>query len=123
MQNVFSELDGMEYRLVCSHDGSSLVEKFLSSASRFQLRVFFDRLAGKYESMAGHRYASHVLETIFTLAAKFLKESHEEGESDASEDENAGVLLSLKDLILRCYEELKKSVIDGVMDVYGSHAT
>lgn len=118
MQNVFTELDGYEYRLSCSHDGSSLMEVFLRSATSFQLAVFFDRLTGKYEAMAGHRYASHVLETIFEAAGKALA-SGNDGVKDSSVQEQG--LLPLDSLIERAYEELKASVISAIHDSYGSH--
>jgi nucleolar protein 9 len=118
MQNVFTELDGYEYRLACSHDGSSLLEIFLLSATSFQLAVFFDRLTGKYESMAGHRYASHVLETIFEAAGKSLIAGNN-GLKDSSVEEQG--LLPLDALIQRAYDELKSSVISAIHDSYGSH--
>lgn len=118
MQNVFTELDGYEYRLACSHDGSSLMEVFLLSATSFQLAVFFDRLTGKYESMAGHRYASHVLETIFEAAGKSLMAGNN-GLKDSSVEEQG--LLPLDALVQRAYDELKSSVISAIHDSYGSH--
>lgn len=118
MQNVFTELDGYEYRLACSHDGSSLMEVFLRSATSFQLAVFFDRLTGKYEAMAGHRYASHVLETIFEAAGKSLAAGNN-GVKDSSAEEQG--LLPLDSLVERAYGELKASVISAIHDSYGSH--
>lgn len=118
MQNVFTELDGYEYRLACSHDGSSLMEVFLLSATSFQLAVFFDRLTGKYETMAGHRYASHVLETVFEAAGKSLA-SGNNGVKDASAEEEG--LLPLDSLVERAYNELKVSIISAIHDSYGSH--
>lgn len=118
MQNVFTELDGYEYRLACSHDGSSLMEIFLLSATSFQLAVFFDRLTGKYETMAGHRYASHVLETIFEAAGKSLASGNDGIKDSSAEDQG---LLPLDSLVERAYEELKASVISAVHDSYGSH--
>lgn len=118
MQNVFTELDGYEYRLACSHDGSSLMEIFLHSATSFQLAVFFDRLTGKYEAMAGHRYASHVLETIFEAAGKALVTGNNGVKDSDAEDQG---LLPLDALIERAYKELKVSIISAIHDSYGSH--
>lgn len=121
LQNVFSELDGYEYRLACSHDGSALLEDFLREASKFQLSVFFDRLAGKYASMSSHRYASHVLETIFDCIGKFLLNPRVHEDEPQETDAGEGVLLSLDRLLLRAYDELKECIVDGIMDPYGSH--
>ena len=118
MQNVFTELDGYEYRLACSHDGSTLMEVFLLSATSFQLAVFFDRLTGKYETMAGHRYASHVLETVFEAAGKSLSCGNN-GLKDSTVEEQG--LLPLDALVERAYQELKPSVISAIHDPYGSH--
>lgn len=69
IQNVFSELDGLEYRLGCSHDGSKVLEILLSSANAFQLRVFYEKIREKIDSMIIHRYASHVIETWIKFSA------------------------------------------------------
>lgn len=117
LQNVFTELDGMEYRLACSHDGSALLETFLRVATPFHLAVFFDRLAGKYEGLAGHRYGSHVLETVLEASGRALAAGDTGLRAEAA---NEG-LLPLDRQLVRAYEELKSSIIDAVHDAYGSH--
>ena len=107
----------MEYRLACSHDGSALLESFLQVASPFHLAVFFDRLAGKYESLAGHRYGSHVLETILEACGRALEAGHNGLKEEAA---NEG-LQPLDKQVIRAFEELKVSIIDAIHDAYGSH--
>lgn len=63
INNVFVEVEGLEYRLACSHDGSTILEKVLRHARPFHLRVFFEKVRGKWLEMCRHRYASHVVES------------------------------------------------------------
>ncbi len=107
----------MEYRLACSHDGSALLEAFLRVASPFHLAVFFDRLAGKYEALAGHRYGSHVLETVLEASGRALESGH----NGLKDEAVAAGLLPLEKQIIRAFEELNTSIIDAIHDAYGSH--
>ena len=72
LENVFNEVDGKEARLACSHDGSQILEKLLGHANELHLRIFVSKLRGSVEKLSTHRYASHVLETLFRIMPKHM---------------------------------------------------
>lgn len=118
VQNAFQEIDGMEFRLACNHDGSVYAEKLIRLANEFQLRVFWDRLTGCFGRMAVHRYASHVLEALLSASAVALAEG---GAKEADVSAETGVLVSLKEKMERVESELMAD-IDGLLkDTYSSH--
>lgn len=89
INNVFIEVEGLEYRLSCSHDGSAILEKILRHATPFQLRVFFEKVRGRWTEMCQHRYASHVVETWCrqaVLNAGRAAEATSSGEEEAPPD-------------------------------------
>lgn len=52
---------------------SRVIEKLLKAANEFQVRVFFDRLSGKYGEMARDRCASHVLQALLGILPALLQ--------------------------------------------------
>ena len=120
VQNAFQEIDGMEFRLACHHDGSFLVEKLVRLASSFQIRVFWDRLSGCFGRMASHRYASHVLEAILNRSMLY-NNNGDEMQDEADNTTETGVLASLKEMISRFEAEILADLQILAKDVYASH--
>ena len=123
LENVFTNLDDKEYRICLNHDGSVLMERILlatkvheeegeewrSLDTAFYLRVFVDRLTGRYAEMAKHRYASHVVQTILKLLTW-----HKDSKSG-----DQGELPTISQLVDVLHKELSDTSI--FCDVYGSH--
>lgn len=118
VQNAFQEIDGVEFRLACHHDGSVYVEKLLTLASSFQIRVFWDRLAGCYGRAMSHRYASHVIETLLVRSEHWMGN---DPSTSVDNSEELGVLLSLHKMINRFEEEIVEQVFDLMDNTYASH--
>ena len=78
IQNVFSEAEGLEYRLSCSHDGSVILEKMVRHGTGFHLRVFFEKIRERLLDMCCHRYASHVVETWLRMAVSRMAAPEEQ---------------------------------------------
>lgn len=124
LENVFTELDGKEYRMSLHHDGSVLVERILRATdtgmvdvkwnavdTAFYFRVFVDRLAGKMREMACHRYASHVVQTIIRLCVVH---------KDAVQGAPVNGLPTIGELVERIRDELWSAAV--LCDAWGSHA-
>jgi hypothetical protein len=45
---VYEEVSGHEVDLATDHDGSRILEKLFKLSDDFTLRVFFDKLSGRY---------------------------------------------------------------------------
>lgn len=116
IQNVFAEVEGLEYRLACSHDGSMLLEKILKVASPFQLRVFLEKVRERLIDMCCHRYASHVVETWLKLAATA---SH--SETDEEDRCQTGGPASIRELLDEVSHIAVESFVSLASDEYASH--
>jgi nucleolar protein 9 len=103
--NVYTEVQDKELVLATDHSCSLVLEKLLKISSDFELRVFMDRLTGRYAELFTHRFASHVCQTLLTLGADAV-ERETRGESVPGPDEgtkesgDVGVLLSMEELVL-----------------------
>lgn len=67
--NIFRGFEDNELRLATDYDGSRILEKLLKLSDEFQLRVFMDRLTGRFADLFRHQYASHVCQTLLSVAA------------------------------------------------------
>jgi nucleolar protein 9 len=113
--NVYSEVESKELILATDHSCSMVLEKLLKISSDFELRVFMDRLTGRYAELFTHRFASHVCQTLLTLSADIV-EREARGESipgpneEAEKGSDVGVLLSMEQLVLSlCKVGFKRS--------------
>jgi nucleolar protein 9 len=62
-------LEDNELRLATDYDCSRILEKLLRLSDDFQLRVFMDRITGRFADVFRHQYASHVCQTLLEAAA------------------------------------------------------
>ncbi|KAK4511943.1 uncharacterized protein ATC70_003942 [Mucor velutinosus] len=124
VENVYSEVDGNEFRLSTNYSCSLILEKLLKVSDSFQLRVFMDKLSGKTVELFAHRFASHVCQTLLTLAADVVEREQLEGVS-ANETsplkEGEGELLSMEKLILGVCEDIKPHVGGLISQQFASH--
>ncbi|KAI8581582.1 hypothetical protein K450DRAFT_232018 [Umbelopsis ramanniana AG] len=124
--NVYTEVQDKELVLATDHTCSLVLEKLLKISSDFELRVFMDRLTGRYAELFTHRFASHVCQTLLTLGADSA-EREARGESVPGPDEGAkesgdvGVLLSMEELVLSLCKELKPQLCSLISDPFASH--
>ncbi|KAL1916702.1 uncharacterized protein VTP21DRAFT_5406 [Calcarisporiella thermophila] len=125
--NVFEEVARYdEAEVAKEHRCSVVLEKLLRLSDPFQLRVFFDRLNGRFMEVFTHTYASHVCQTLLELIAEVV-EKEVKGEIDSREEhkeeggEDMGVLLSASDLVINMCEQIQPNIYDLMKDVYGSH--
>lgn len=117
LQNVFTEVDGMERRLAQHHDGSMMLEKFLNVATAFQTRVFFERITGDMAKLSMHRYASHVMEALLKRADHHLGV----GATEGGEGEGEEQLAPLPAMLQRLSEEIGAAFDEVVFTSWGSH--
>ncbi|KAF5320668.1 hypothetical protein D9619_001195 [Psilocybe cf. subviscida] len=109
---ALQEMQGKEKPLSTDPDCSVILERMSYSMDDFVRRVFVDSLAGSYEALVRHRFASHVCQTLFTTKGIMpaIPESNETGE-----------LRTLTNLILDICEELLPNFPSLIMDPFASH--
>lgn len=70
LKSSLESLSGHEVAIAGDSDTSIILERLLFAMDDFARRVLADRFAGQYEVLSRHRNASHVLQTLFALAAE-----------------------------------------------------
>lgn len=94
----------------------------LKISDAFQLRVFMDKISGKSVELFAHRFASHVCQTLLTLAADVVEHEQLEGVTAPTEiKEGEGELLSMEKLILGVCEDIKPHVGGLISQQFASH--
>ena len=70
LRSSLESLSGHEIPLAGDPDTSIILERLLFAMDDFARRVLGDRFMGQYDKLVRHRNASHVLQTLFTLAGE-----------------------------------------------------
>ncbi|KDQ20636.1 hypothetical protein BOTBODRAFT_169367 [Botryobasidium botryosum FD-172 SS1] len=118
---ALSEMSGKELQLATDPNCSVVLERMAHSMSDFSRRVFMDCLAGSYEKLVTHRFASHVCQTLFTLSAKTVSREMRGINTSADDDSSHGTLRTMSELVLSACEELLPSLPTLIMDTFASH--
>ncbi|KAI8971901.1 armadillo-type protein [Mycotypha africana] len=127
VENVYNEVDGNEIRLSTNYSCSLILEKLLKISDSFQLRVFMDKLRGKTVELFVHRFASHVCQTLLTLAADVVEREQLDGvKSDnnaknGTDENKEGELLSMEQLVLDACEDIKPHIGGLISQQFASH--
>ncbi|KAL5508549.1 NOP9 [Sanghuangporus vaninii] len=121
---ALEELSGKEEQLATDPECSNILERMAYSMDDFVKRVFVDRLAGSYEILSRHRFGSHVVQTLLSVAKGTI--SREAGgvisPTAAAEDEvEGGHLPLLTELVINVCDELLPSTTSLIMDPFASH--
>lgn len=81
-----------------------------------------DKISGKSVELFAHRFASHVCQTLLTLAADVVEHEQLEGVTAPTEiKEGEGELLSMEKLILGVCEDIKPHVGGLISQQFASH--
>ncbi|KAI9511254.1 armadillo-type protein [Russula earlei] len=117
---ALQEISGKERQLATDPDCAGGLERMAYSMDDFVRRVFVDSLTGSYELLIKHRFASHVVQTLLTVAPDTIaRESR--GVAPTVEDSDKGQLRTLTQLILDFSEEILPSLPVLIMDQFASH--
>ncbi|GBE79200.1 Nucleolar protein [Sparassis crispa] len=118
---ALAEMSGKEKQLATDPDCSSMLERMAYSMDDFVRRVFVDRLNGSFEQLLKHRFASHVCQTLFTVANDTISRESRGIFPPVSESSDEGELRTLTQLVLDACDEVLPSLPTLVMDPFGSH--
>ncbi|KAG2151818.1 armadillo-type protein [Suillus cothurnatus] len=118
---ALSEMSEKEKQLATDPDCSVVLERMAHSMDDFVRRVFLDSLSGSYEALVKHRFASHVCQTLFTVAADTVSRETKGIYPSVTDSKDKGELRTLTRLILDICEELTPTFTSLVMDPFASH--
>ncbi|KAJ7672874.1 ARM repeat-containing protein [Mycena rosella] len=118
---ALTEMVGKEKQLATDPDCSLILERMSYSMDDFVRRVFVDSLIGSYDVLVKHRFASHVCQTLFTVANQTVAREKRGIFPTVSESSEKGELRTLTQLIVDVCEELFPVFAPLIMDPFASH--
>ncbi|KDQ64985.1 hypothetical protein JAAARDRAFT_28650 [Jaapia argillacea MUCL 33604] len=118
---ALTEMSGKERQLATDPDCSSILERMAYSMDDFVRRVFVDSLVGSYEQLVKHRFASHVCQTLFTVAADTVSRETRGIVPPVTDSPDKGELHTLTELVLDICDELLPSLSTLVANPFASH--
>ncbi|KAH7888091.1 armadillo-type protein [Phlebopus sp. FC_14] len=118
---ALNEMSGKEKQLATDPDCSVILERMAHSMDDFVRRVFLDSLSGSFEPLLRHRFASHVCQTFFSIAATTVSRETRGILPDVTISEDKGELRTLTQLVLDICEELRPHFTSLIMDPFASH--
>ncbi|KAJ3820976.1 armadillo-type protein, partial [Lentinula raphanica] len=120
---ALGEMRGKEKQLATDPDCSLVLERIAYSMDDFVRRVFLDSLAGSYETLVKHRFASHVCQTLFTVVSDTVARETTAvvppPRPDSAHDQDE--LRTATELILDVCKELLPSISTLLTDPFASH--
>ncbi|KAL1937556.1 hypothetical protein VTO73DRAFT_13051 [Trametes versicolor] len=117
-----TEMAEKEKQLATDPDCSTILERMIHSMDDFVRRVFMDKLSGSFEQLSKHRFASHVCQTLLTVAVDTVsREARGIFPPLPESGEEEGELHTMTQLILDACEELLPSFSSLVLDPFASH--
>ncbi|KAG7446006.1 ARM repeat-containing protein [Guyanagaster necrorhizus] len=119
---ALTEMTGKEKQLATDPDCSVILERMLHSMDDFSRRVFTDSLAGSYEILARHRFASHVCQTLLEVAEETVsRETKGILPEIPQTSSKTGHLPKITELVLDTCDELLPVLPQLLHDSFGSH--
>lgn len=125
IRSVLEEAKGKELKLVTNQICSKLMERLVLFASDVQLKRIFTTFAGHWVSLAHHKYASHVLETLLVRSAalieKELKGEYESYNELEEEEDEETANVTFEGLFIKMLNEYKTHIKSMIKHQYASH--
>ncbi|KAF8845591.1 ARM repeat-containing protein [Paxillus ammoniavirescens] len=118
---ALNEMSGKEKQLATDPDCSIVLERMAHSMDDFVRRVFIDSLGGSFEALFKHRFASHVCQTLFSVASGSISRETKGILPEVPNAEDKGELRTLTQLVLDICEEIRPSFNSLIMDPFASH--
>ncbi|KAH9894177.1 ARM repeat-containing protein [Cubamyces lactineus] len=119
---ALNEMSEKEKQLATDPDCSTILERMIHSMDDFARRVFMDRLCGSFEQLSKHRFASHVCQTLLTVAADTIsRETRGIFPPTPESESEQGELRTLTQLTLDACDELLPSFSSLILDPFASH--
>ncbi|KAG6885129.1 hypothetical protein C0993_005707 [Termitomyces sp. T159_Od127] len=116
---ALTEMGGKEKQLATDPDCSVILERMAYSMDDFVRRVFLDSLTGSLEILLRHRFASHVCQTLISVAGQTI--SRESRGIFPNVPQDKGELRTLTQLVIDAAEEILPALSSLLMDPFASH--
>ncbi|CAI4043786.1 RNA-binding RNA processing protein NOP9 SKDI_10G1990 [Saccharomyces kudriavzevii IFO 1802] len=117
--SIIEEAKGKELKLITSQITSKLMERVILECDETQLKAIFQSFNGAFFGSSCHKYASHVLETLFVRSAALIEKELLTPSFD--NDEKEGPYVTMENMFLFMLNELKPHLKMMVNHQYASH--
>lgn len=117
--SIIEEAKGKELKLVTSQITSKLMERVILECDETQLKDIFQSFNGVFFGLSCHKYASHVLETLFVRSAALVERELLTPSFDNNEKE--GPYVTMENMFLFMLNELKPHLKTMMNHQYASH--
>lgn len=121
VENVYKEAEGKELKLATSPLGSKVLEQLLARSKTDQIRQLFKTFQGHFPNLVRQRYASHVCEMLFAIAATLVETEMAHSTAPLEQDVDDEPHVSTENLFLYMFNELSPDLATLGADVYASH--
>lgn len=127
INSVLEEAQGKELKLVTNQICSKLMERLVLFANTQQLKSIFENFSNHFVSLAFHKYASHVLETLLVRAAALIEKEILQTDEIKYEEEDGVVIAdrndskTVEELFIAMVNEFKLYLLTMVDHQYASH--
>ena len=129
INSVLDEAQGKELKLVTNQICSKLMERLILFANHNQLKKIFKQFQNHFVSLAFHKYASHVLETLLVRSAALIEkeltqtdeEKLEKAEEEEAEENSLNNDVPMEDLFISMLNEFKPHLTTMIDHLYASH--
>ncbi|KAK0467769.1 armadillo-type protein [Desarmillaria tabescens] len=119
---ALTEMTGKEKQLATDPECSVVLERMVHSMDDFARRVFLDSLTGSYETLARHRFASHVCQTLLEVSGETVSRETKGILPEIPQgDAKKGHLPTMTELVLDLCDELLPVLPPLLHDPFGSH--
>lgn len=121
VENVYKEAENKELKLATSPLGSKVLEQLLARSKPAQVRQLFKCFQGQFHSLVRHRYASHVCEMLFAVAATLVSSEMANTAAIPASSVDDEVYVSTENLFLYMINEVSPDLAALGADIYASH--
>ncbi|SCV73318.1 BQ2448_7244 [Microbotryum intermedium] len=122
LRSALESLSGNELALAGDTETSVILERLLYSMDDFAKRVLADRFTGNYDRLVRHQRASHVLQTLFSLAGETVdREIRGIIALPPTASTSSTSLPTMSTLIISIITELVPELPSLLYDPFGSH--
>ncbi|KEI41361.1 uncharacterized protein L969DRAFT_85139 [Mixia osmundae IAM 14324] len=126
LASSLDNLNGKEIQLATDPECSIILERLLYSMQDWSRRVLADRFIGQYAALAKDRFASHVLQTLFSLGDQVIQRElsgriAQRPSSSSAADESAEELPTMTSMLITACQEIAQNLPDLLFDTHGTH--
>lgn len=118
---VFDEAKGKELKLSTNQICSKLMERLVLVSNEEQVHQLYDGFKGFLYQCCIHKYASHVVETLFVRLASMVEKEMARRDEEDYEQKEESEDVTMEKIVLEFVQEVKPKLREMAYNKYASH--